>query len=237
MSTIVQVTEIAFGVNQPATTSEIEFQNESCRLKVVTYDPKAFPPSTPNLTGLWFSSLKIDEGDLQISSIQNSTRLYEFLKAFSGQSRRLVLINQMPTNANAGVDCMYKYRLPSHTPHGLTIDGFPPRIRDVAPTSPLFQKVYPNQFVHGLSFADDRPPVTSDSPGFTGSRVAKELDDTQHLESRFLEVKDLNQSGVKANVKTKFDKKHSEHALVDDGCCIILLTAVLLLPRNRMVFP
>jgi hypothetical protein len=180
--TTVTVTDIALAAGPAA---YIQFIGTPPQ--VSSYDASLLPASTPVLTNQYFVALKVP--GLEISSVESPQRIQEFLAAFTNELRQLVVSSQPPTNRQPGILCMYKYDLPAHTPLGISFTGFPPKISDVAPTSPLFQKVYPGQFVHTMT-VPQRLELSVNSPGFTGARILQELGETNHIEGRQLVVKD-----------------------------------------------
>mmetsp|Transcript_138 Transcript_138/g.522 ORF Transcript_138/g.522 Transcript_138/m.522 type:complete len:229 (+) Transcript_138:265-951(+) len=223
----VSLVNVALPAGQPVT---LPFYGGSGNLSQAqvnpSYDASQLPPNTPPLADFYFHQLQVGD-DLIISHVVSPQRISEFLQAFVHMPRRLILGSAPPAALpdSTGLQCLYQHLLPANQPCGLTITGFPPRLEQVSPTSPLFQKAYPGQFIHALVLPDGRPPLNAQSPGFTGQKCQATLDqETLHLDGRWLWLKDLNQVGVNAAVKTRHTPKaRKEEAAFDmDGCCTVL---------------
>ena len=130
--------------------------------------------------GLFLHSIQISH-DLAISHFHDATRVEQLLTANSkAELRRLGLSVQSPGLGIPDDGLYYAHTLPQHVPctlEGLqiTIQGFPPIIQTVASTSPLANKIHPNQVVVQLQIPG-RPTLNTQSPGFTAYRIQQELE-------------------------------------------------------------
>ena len=129
--------------------------------------------------GLFLHSIQISH-DLAISHLHDPNRAQQLLEANAKADRRLCFSAQSPGMGNPDDGLYYAHTLPAHTKctlEGLQIalDGFPPRVRSVAPTSPMAGKLHANQVVVELRIPG-RPTLNAQTPGFTAYRVQQELE-------------------------------------------------------------
>lgn len=162
-----------------------------------------------DITGYYFSSLRLP--GLAITDIYDSNRLRQLLLANQALPRKNILTRQAPPYSNYG--CRYRHELPTHTPLGVTLDGFPPKVKEVH-SGPLAGKMNPGQTIDAVCIPG-QPDLTLQSGGFTAYKVTQVLEQTSHIPGRELIVKD------QADV-IRGEPRGSSNAAFDTGGCIVM---------------
>jgi hypothetical protein len=155
--------------------------------------PPALKGREVELTGFYFHALKIKNDDkdcLEISNITTDQQLRQILIHFQHLPRQIVLSDQAPLMSSCGGVLIYKHTLPTHVSLQVDFDGFPAKVKAVAPTSILHgMMIQPGQCVDGV-YVNGQEPLTPLVPGFTGHRVQQHLEATKSTPHRILVLSD-----------------------------------------------
>jgi hypothetical protein len=127
------------------------------------------------LDGLYLHSIQIG-ADLEIHHFNDAAKVVQMLDSNASLTRRLCLTPHVPPFVHT--DGLY-YTVTLPTPATLDslqmeLNGFPPVVLRIAPTSPLAGKIHPGHAVVQVQIPG-RPVLNARSPGFTATRVKDEL--------------------------------------------------------------
>ena len=138
-----------------------------------------------NITGLYVVALRLTDIGITISHFRTVADLDRILGQTYLHQRELVLLTAPPVLSLNGI--LYVYEMPTDEAPGqnFTLDGFPPRIQSMAPTSPLNVVLRPGLFVVSL-IVPQMPDFLYTSPGFTGYGVQVRINQTAHIPGRWL---------------------------------------------------
>lgn len=126
--------------------------------------------SGQSIIGYYMQCLEIP--GVEISNVNDTSRLHQVLIASQGLPRRLMLSSHAPEVNNDG--CRYTYDVPATTYLGVHFSGFPAVVASVDPKSPMAGKIHPGQSVHAV-VVPGQPDLKFYSGGFTGHRVEEYL--------------------------------------------------------------
>jgi hypothetical protein len=133
------------------------------------------------LDGLYLHSIQIGT-DLEIHHFKDAAKVVQLLDSNASLARRLCLTSHVPPLVHT--DGLY-YTVTLPTPASLDslqmeLNGFPPGVLRIAPSSPLAGKIHPGHSVVQIQIPG-RPVVNARTPGFTATRVKDELSSAAHV--------------------------------------------------------
>jgi hypothetical protein len=200
LSTTLSVVELPVGCY------DLGFQVQGIPL-VITAVAKSSPVQDILFVGHYIHGIIMP--DIEIVNISDPAHLMAMLQANVDNPRQL-LISSTPyyvdplIGTNTIIGALYKHRLPAGKYLGFAMQGFPPVISCVQPTSMMTGRLHTGQTVEAL-LIPGQPVMNLAAGAFTSSKLQDRLSRTTQMEGRQLVVKDGAQRRREKGSNAAFD--------------------------------
>lgn len=138
-----------------------------------------------HIVGLFVEEIRFIELGITVTHLRTPQDLNLLLAPTSHHKREIVLSQNIPPLDRRIQRIMYICDLPANQPYQahFSLDGFPPRIQSMNPSSLWNSLLRPGFFVVALS-VPQRDDFQSKSGGFTAYALQQKLQDTEHIPGR-----------------------------------------------------
>eukprot|EP00977_Amphora_coffeiformis_P010069 scaffold2353_cov167-Amphora_coffeaeformis.AAC.60 len=166
--------------------------------------------SSPDYVGLYVDSIQFTDIRLMIRQIQSAADFHRALRQTAHLPKRELILSTTPppppaTHLDARLkSCLiYQYDISCQEPahQHFTLEGFPPQIRSLKPTSLLNAILRPGLYVMALQ-VPQLSDFNSTSAGFTGFAVHERMQNTANIPGRSLLFVEENPFPCKPRKKT-----------------------------------
>lgn len=141
-----------------------------------------------HIVGKYVVALRLPGLNMTVSHVRCAADLEHLLAQTASQPQRQLVVSTNPPVLNARITrflYVYEMALDEGARQHFCLDGFPPRIVNMQPTSPLNIFLRPGLICVSLVIPQ-RPDFQFDSGGFTGFAVEERMAQTSHVPGRWL---------------------------------------------------